>query len=166
MLASEVLCLVAQPCLILCSPRDCSPPSSPSMGILQASILEWLPCPPPGGLPNPGIEPRSPSLQGILYLPSYQGSPRTLEWVAYPFSRVSFQPRNWTSISCIVGGFQVHYIMIWHLHTHFFIRPLCWYKNKCKYLMYTNGLKEISEKGNVQKKEKRAQRHNLEHVNL
>ena len=29
--------------------------------------------------------------------------------------------------------------------------------------MYTNGLKEISEKGNVQK---RAQRHNLEHVNL
>ena len=94
MLASEVLCLVAQPCLILCSPIDYSPPSSPSMGILQASILEWLPCPPPGGLPNPGIEPRSPSLQGILYLLSYQGSPRILEWVAHPFFRGSFQPRN------------------------------------------------------------------------
>ena len=33
------------------------------MGILQARILEWVPCPPPGDLPNPGIESRSPSLQ-------------------------------------------------------------------------------------------------------
>ena len=28
---------------------------------------------------------------------------RTLEWVAYPFSRVSFQPRNQTWVSCIAG---------------------------------------------------------------
>ena len=34
-----------------------------SMGILQARILEGLPCPPAGDLPNPGIEPRSPALQ-------------------------------------------------------------------------------------------------------
>ena len=27
----------------------------PSMGILQARILELLSCPPPGNLPNPGI---------------------------------------------------------------------------------------------------------------
>ena len=33
------------------------------MGILQARILEWFACPSPGGLPNPGIEPRSPALQ-------------------------------------------------------------------------------------------------------
>ena len=26
-----------------------------SMGILQARILEWLPCPLPGDLPNPGV---------------------------------------------------------------------------------------------------------------
>ena len=32
-------------------------------GILQARILEWVPFPSPGDLPNPGIEPRSPSLQ-------------------------------------------------------------------------------------------------------
>ena len=31
-----------------------------SMGILQARILEWLPCPPPGDLPNPGMEPKTP----------------------------------------------------------------------------------------------------------
>ena len=28
-------------------------------GILQARILEWLSCPPPGDLPNPNIEPKS-----------------------------------------------------------------------------------------------------------
>ena len=30
---------------------------------------------------------------------------RTLEWVAIPFSRGSFQPRDQTQISCIAGGF-------------------------------------------------------------
>ena len=34
-----------------------------SMGTLQARIREWVAIPPPGYLPNPGIEPRSPSLQ-------------------------------------------------------------------------------------------------------
>ena len=34
-----------------------------SLGILQARILEWVACPPPGDLPNPEIEPRSPVLQ-------------------------------------------------------------------------------------------------------
>ena len=32
-------------------------------GILQARILEWVAFPSPGDLPNPGIEPRSPTLQ-------------------------------------------------------------------------------------------------------
>ena len=30
---------------------------------------------------------------------------RTLEWVAYPFSRGSSQPRDRTQVSCIAGGF-------------------------------------------------------------
>ena len=30
---------------------------------------------------------------------------RILEWVAYPFSRGSSWPRNWTRVSCIAGGF-------------------------------------------------------------
>jgi len=33
------------------------------MGILQARILEWVAMPPPGDLPNPGMETRSPELQ-------------------------------------------------------------------------------------------------------
>ena len=34
-----------------------------SIRILQARILEWLPCPSPRYFPNPGIELRSPALQ-------------------------------------------------------------------------------------------------------
>jgi len=41
---------------------DCSLPGSSVHGILQAIILEWVPFPSPGHLPNPGIEPRSPAL--------------------------------------------------------------------------------------------------------
>ena len=32
-------------------------------GILQARILEWVAIPSPGDRPNPGIEPKSPTLQ-------------------------------------------------------------------------------------------------------
>ena len=38
------------------------------------------------------------TVQGILQA-------RILEWVAFPFSRRSSQPRNWTSVSCIAGRF-------------------------------------------------------------
>ena len=54
---------VAQPCLTLCNPMDCSLPGSSIHGIFQARILEWVAISSPGDLPNPGIEPRSPSLQ-------------------------------------------------------------------------------------------------------
>ena len=41
----------------------------------------------------------------ILYQLSHKGSPGILEWVAYPFSNGSSQPKNQTGISCIAGGF-------------------------------------------------------------
>ena len=59
-----------QLCLTLCNSLDCSPPGSSAHGILQARILEWVPCPPPGDLPNPGIEPislTSPALAGGFF---------------------------------------------------------------------------------------------------
>ena len=58
--------------------------------------------PPPGDLPNPGIEPRSPHCGWILYQLSHKGSPRILEWVAYPFSSGSSSPRNRTGFSRII----------------------------------------------------------------
>ena len=41
---------------------DCSPPGSSVHGILQARVLEWVAMPSSRGLPDPGIEPESPSL--------------------------------------------------------------------------------------------------------
>ena len=54
---------VNQSCPTLCDPMGCSLPGSFIHGILQARILEWVAIPSLGGLPNPGIEPRSPALQ-------------------------------------------------------------------------------------------------------
>ena len=41
----------------------------------------------------------------IVYQLSHKGSPRTLEWVAYPFSSGSSQPGNLTGVSCLAGRF-------------------------------------------------------------
>ena len=57
----------------LCDPVDCSLPGSSVHGILQARILEWVAMPPPGELPNPGIEPASlmsPALAGWFFTTS------------------------------------------------------------------------------------------------
>ena len=59
-----------QLCLTLCDAMDCSLPGSSVHGILQARILGGLPCPPPGDLPNPGIEHMSlvsPALAGGFF---------------------------------------------------------------------------------------------------
>ena len=67
-----------QSCPTLCHPMDCSPPGSSVHGILQARILEWMPFPPPGNLPNPGIKPaslRSPALAGGFFTTEPPGKP-------------------------------------------------------------------------------------------
>ena len=51
-------------------------PQAPlSMGILQARILEGLPCPPPGDPPNPGIQLRPVALQVDSLLSEPPGKP-------------------------------------------------------------------------------------------
>ena len=45
-------------------------------GILQAKILEWVPFPPPGDLPNAGIKPRSPTFQADSLPAEPQGKPK------------------------------------------------------------------------------------------
>ena len=52
-----------QSCLTHCDSKDRSLSSSSVHGIIQAINWSGLPCPPPGDIPNPGIEPRSPTLQ-------------------------------------------------------------------------------------------------------
>ena len=54
---------VTQSCPTLSDPMDCSPPGSSTMGFSRQEYWSGLPLPSPGDLPDPGIEPRSPSLQ-------------------------------------------------------------------------------------------------------
>ena len=54
---------VAQSCPTLCHPMDSSlHQAPPSMGLSRQEYWSWLSLPPPGNLPDPGIESRSPAL--------------------------------------------------------------------------------------------------------
>ena len=46
-----------------------------STGFTRQEYCSGLPCPPPGDLPDPGIEPVSPTLQANSLLLSHWGSP-------------------------------------------------------------------------------------------
>ena len=63
-------------------------------GFSRQEYWSGLPCPPPGDLPNPGIEPRSPTLQADFSASEPPGKPvnTVLQWVAYPFSEESSDP--------------------------------------------------------------------------
>ena len=104
-------CLVTQSCLTLCDPMDWSLPGSyvhrdspgKNTGVGSFSLVQGI-------FPTQGSNPGLPHCRQILYQPSHQGSPRILEWVAYPFSRGSSRPRNQTGISCIGGCFFTSWV--------------------------------------------------------
>ena len=58
-----------------------------------------------GLFPTQGSNPGLPHCKWILCQLSQKGSPRILQWVAYPFSSGYSQPRNWTRLSWIAGRF-------------------------------------------------------------
>ena len=66
---------VAELCPTLCNPVDCSLPGSSVHGILQARVLEWVAIAFSGGLPDPGIEPRSPALKADTLTSEPPGKP-------------------------------------------------------------------------------------------
>ena len=74
-------CLALQLCLTLDDPMDYSLPDSSVHGIPRQEYWSELPCPPPGDLPTPGIEPRFLALPVDSNRLSHQGSPPT--WVGY-----------------------------------------------------------------------------------
>ena len=79
-----VLCLVAQSCLTLCHPMDCSPPGSSvhgdspgeNTGVSCHALLQGI-CP----TPNPGIKPRSPAWQADSLPSESPGKP----WFIGPY---------------------------------------------------------------------------------
>ena len=87
--------LVAQSCLTLCNPIDCSCQAPLSMGILQATILEW---------------------------------------VAMPFSRVSFQPSDWTQVFYITGRFFTIWTICVYIHVFLFYKTVSILPYMCIYI--------------------------------
>ena len=74
MIMMDCVCvLVAQSCLTLCNPVDCSPLGALSMEFSRQEYWSGLPFPFPGDHPNPGIESRSLTLQGDSLPPKPPG---------------------------------------------------------------------------------------------
>ena len=72
----QVVCvyvLVSKLCLTLCDPMACK--ASLTMGFSRQEYWSGLTFPSPGDLPNPGIEPGSPALQGDSLLSEPPGTP-------------------------------------------------------------------------------------------
>ena len=79
---------VTQLCLTLSDSMD-STWSSPGQdtGVGSLSLFQGI-------FPTQGSHPCLPHSRWILYQLNHNGSPRILEWVAFPFSGGSSQPRN------------------------------------------------------------------------
>ena len=100
------MCLVTQSCSTLCDPIDCSLTGSfvhgnslgKSTGVGFHALLQGI-------FPTQRLNLGLLHCRQILYCLSHQETPRILQWVDYPFSSGSTQPRNQTRVSCIAGGF-------------------------------------------------------------
>ena len=71
-----------------------------------------------GSFSTQGSNPGLPHCRRILYQLSHQGSPRTLQWVAYPFFSRPSQPRNRTGVSGIPGRFFTNWATREHTHNY------------------------------------------------
>ena len=67
---------VAQSCLTLCDPVDCSLPGFSVHGILQVRVLEWVTISFSRGSSDPGIKPGSPTLEADTLTSEPPGKPR------------------------------------------------------------------------------------------
>ena len=82
-----------------------TPWSIQPMEFSRSEYWSGQPFPSPGDLPNPEIDPRSPTLQAVSLPAELQGKPKNREWVAYPFSSGASRLRNRTGVSWIAGRF-------------------------------------------------------------
>ena len=126
---------VAQSCPILCNPIDYKLPCSSFHGIFQARILEWVAISFSRGSSWPRGQTWVSCIarQILYYWANWEAlvgtwkvkvaqlcptlcnpmdyivygilQARILEWVDFPFSRGSSQPRDRTQVSCIADGF-------------------------------------------------------------
>ena len=106
-----MLCLVAQLCLTLCHPIDCSMPGSSMWGFSRQEYWRGLPCPLPRDLPNPGIKPRSPTLQAYSLLSESPGKPKNTGVGSLPLLQWIFPIQGWNQgvLHCRWVLYQLRY---------------------------------------------------------
>ena len=105
---------------LLCAPhtRVSTESKSTNRSVLSDPLLPYSPWNSPeqntgmgslyflqGIFPTQGLIPGLLHCRQILYQLSHKGTPRILEWVAYPFSCGSSQPRDRTGVSCTAADF-------------------------------------------------------------
>ena len=101
-----------QSCLALCDPVDCITRQAPlSMGFSRQEYWSGLPCPSPGDLPHPGINPTSltsPALAGGFFTTSttweatsllFPSWPPCLKLKGTPFFSCINGTREWSTIN-------------------------------------------------------------------
>ena len=88
----------------LYSPRNSS---GQNTGVGSLSLLQRI-------FPTQESNPGFPYCRRILYQLSHKGRPRVLEWVAYPFSRGSSQPRNRTRVCTHKNSPSYNHISVLH----------------------------------------------------
>ena len=106
----NLICLVGQSCPNLCNPME--PVRLLCLwGFSRQEYWSGLPCPPPGDLPNPGIEPRSPTLQVDSLLPEPQGKPKNIGVGSLSLLQRIFptQELNWGLLHCRQILYQLSY---------------------------------------------------------
>ena len=109
-------CLVSQSCPTHRNPMDYSPPgSSVHGGFSRQEYWSGLPCPPPGDLPNPGIKPRSPSLQADSLSSEPPEKPKNMGEGGLSLLQGIFpiQESNWGFLNCRWILYQLSYQGSW-----------------------------------------------------
>ena len=81
-------------------PRTVAYQAPPSMEFSRKEYWNGLPFPSPGDLPNPGIKPRSPTLQADFSQSESPGEPKKTRG-----GNLSLLQGNQTRVSCIAGRF-------------------------------------------------------------
>ena len=109
-------CLVAELCLALFDPTDCSTPGSPAHGISQARKLEWVTISFSRDLHDLGIKPTSPAPTGTFFAPETQVKPEhtplsyTLVFPVGDWRECSFHslgqraPSLWMQLGLLLSG--------------------------------------------------------------
>ena len=104
---STVKVLVAQSCLTLCDPMDCSPPGFYVCEISRQGYWGGLPFPAPGDLPDPGIEPWVSCTAGRFLTDWATRRGAYSQWGCKKWDKTEVTWHTWTHSFRVVGHLDV-----------------------------------------------------------